>query len=268
MPKSSIGVDAGGTLIKIAYEENGRMLYRKYPIGKMESAMGWLKMFSSDKRIVLTGGKAAKVKSLYFPDAELIDEFTAACNGAKFLMDSDDITFNEKVLLVNIGTGTSWFIMDQTKSERILGSGFGGGTLVGLGRLLANRDNYEDLTELALQGDRKNIDLMVKDIYEPETPPLPGDLTASNFAKAATGELPSVPDVVASLMNLLSETLILLTVQAAREHNITRAVFIGCTLSGNKALKQSLGKYGNMSGLETVFLNNGEYSGAIGAKMF
>lgn len=268
MPNSSIGIDAGGTLIKIAYEENGRLLYRKYPAGEMESAMGWLQMFSFSKRIVLTGGRAGKVKSLYFPDAELIDEFTAACNGAKFLMDSDDITFNEKVLLVNIGTGTSWFIMDQTKSKRILGSGFGGGTLMGLGRLLGDIDNYEDLTELALQGNRESIDMMVKDIYEPDTPPIPGDLTASNFAKASTGEHHSVSDIAASLMNLLSETIILLTVQAATLHNIKKAVFIGSTLSGNKALKENIAKYGNMSDLETVFLKNGEYSGAIGAKMF
>jgi type II pantothenate kinase len=57
-------------------------------------------------------------------------------------------------------------------------------------------------------------------------------------------------------------------VQAARENKIKRAVFIGSTVSGNKALIDSLDAYAKMSGLEPVFLPDGEYSGAIGAKMF
>jgi type II pantothenate kinase len=264
----TIGIDAGGTLIKIVYEENNRLHYRKYPLTEMEPAMGWLKMFSLNKKIYLTGGKARKIQSLYYPNAALIDEFSATYEGTKFLMKLENISLNDKVLLVNIGTGTSWFIMDNTKSERVLGSGVGGGTLMGLGRLLSNGGEYSELAELAMEGKRANVDLLVKDIYEPDTPPIPGDLTASNFAKAALDRSASVSDQIASLINMISETITLLTVQAARENKIKRVVFIGSTVSGNKVLRDSLDAYAKMSGLDPVFLHNGEYSGAIGAKMF
>ena len=109
---------------------------------------------------------------------------------------------------------------------------------------------------------------MVKDIYEPDNPPIPGDLTASNFAKAANGQNSSVADQISSLMNMIAESIVLLTVQAAREQKTNRIMFIGSTVSGNKALKDSLTAYTAMYGLQPLFLSDGEYCGAIGAKMF
>jgi pantothenate kinase len=41
----------------------------------------------------------------------------------------------------------------------------GGGTLIGLSKLLINVDNYNDIMRLAKQGDNRNVDLIVKDIY-------------------------------------------------------------------------------------------------------
>lgn len=268
MNENTIGIDAGGSLIKIAFEENSRIRFKKYSIEDMESALNWLKMLAASKRIVLTGGKAARIKADFFPEAEIVDEFTAACEGVKYLMEQEKMSLQEKVLLVNIGTGTSWFVMEGSHYERVLGSGIGGGTYMGLGTLLGKSRDFSELVELASRGTRGNVDLLVKDIYHPEEPPIQGDLTASNFAKPSNGQESSAADQMASAINMISETITLLSVQAATLHSTKKVIYIGSTLSGNKPLQTYLELYAKMSGLETVFLREGEYSGALGAKMF
>ncbi|MEH7443964.1 type II pantothenate kinase [Bacillus sp. JJ1122] len=268
MNKNTIGIDAGGSLIKIAFEETSRIHFKKYPIEDMESALNWLKMLAASNKIVLTGGKAGRIKADFFPEAEIVNEFTAACEGAKYLMEQENMSLQEKVLLVNIGTGTSWFVMEGSHYERVLGSGIGGGTFMGLGTLLGNSRDFSELVELASRGTRGNVDLLVKDIYHPEEPPIQGDLTASNFAKASKSKENSAADQMASVINMISETITLLSVQTAALHSTKKVVYIGGTLSGNKALQSYLELYAKMSGLETVFLRDGEYSGALGAKMY
>jgi len=268
MNENTIGIDAGGSLIKIAFEENSRIRFKKYPIEDMDSALNWLKMLAASKKIVLTGGKAGSIKADFFPEAEIVNEFTAACEGARYLMEQENMALHEKVLLVNIGTGTSWFVLEGSHFERILGSGIGGGTFMGLGTLLGKSRDFSELVDLASRGTRGNVDLLVKDIYHPEEPPIPGDLTASNFAKAAKGKERSAADQIAAVINMISETITLLSVQAAALHSTKKVVYIGSTLAGNKALQSYLEMYAKMSGLETVFLRNGEYCGALGAKMF
>ncbi|WP_210366071.1 type II pantothenate kinase [Bacillus sp. REN3] len=266
MGTRSIGIDAGGSLIKMAFEENRVLHFKKYPIAQMEEAMEWLKIFSADRKIILTGGKAGILKTNHFPAARIADEFTASCEGASFLLEQKNLLPQKKFLLVNVGTGTSWFTIDGDKQERILGSGVGGGTFMGLGKLLGGNKEFTDLVELSGKGTRGNVDLLVKDIYHPDQPPIPGELTASNFAKTANEA--TAADRIAAVSNLIAETLTLLTVQAAALQQTSSAVFIGSTIAGNNPLQESLKTYLGMSGIEPVFLPDGEFSGAIGAKMF
>lgn len=266
MNNETIGIDAGGSLIKIVYEDKGKLHYRKYPVADLHQVMTWVKMFTVDKQVMLTGGKAGGIRSNYFPEAVIVDEFTASCQGAKYLMQKENIRGTEKFLLINIGTGTSWFLVEEDRYERVLGSGMGGGTFMGLGNILSGSQDFMELVEMSGTGSRGNVDLLVKDIYHPEEPPIPGELTASNFAKGTEESTKS--DRMAAFLNMIAETMTLLTVQAATIHSAKSAVFIGCTISGNKPLQDYLKYYLNMSGLEPVFLPNGEFSGALGAKMF
>ena len=156
-------------------------------------------------------------------------------------------------------------MIDGEQNERILGSGIGGGTFMGLGRLLGNKDDYEDLVSLASVGNKGNVDLLVKDIYHPEESPIDGNLTASNFAKAAIGTEPANIDRLAAIVNMMSETIVLLSKQATEIYNVTDVVYIGSTLIGNAPFKSSLERFSIMFGLTPHFLQDGEYSGAIGA---
>ncbi|UYZ19909.1 type II pantothenate kinase [Mesobacillus jeotgali] len=259
-----IGIDAGGSLIKIAYQENGRLHFRKQPIGQMEEALGWLKIVSTNKRIFLTGGRASKIKSEFFPEAEIIDEFTAACEGATYFMMKEGLPRGEKSLLINIGTGISWIKIDGESYNRVLGSGIGGGTFMGMGKLLADSSDFANLVSLSASGRRGNVDLLVKDIYHPEEPPIPGELTASNFAKTEGINSSSPADKMASFLNMMAETITLLTAQTAALHEIKKVIFIGSTLAGNNPLQDSLDFYCKMSGLDPIFCKTGNSAGQSG----
>lgn len=264
----TIGIDAGGTLIKITFKENGRVHKRKYQLNHLENAMEWLKMFLATRKVVLTGGRAGKLKREFFPEAEIVDEFTATCVGAKYLMEAEGITTAEKFLLINIGTGTSWFMVNGNLYERILGSGLGGGTLLGLGSLLTGISDFSQLVHFASEGDRERVDLLVKNLYFPEIPPIPGELTASNFACAIPAEKSSAEDRMSAVSNMIAETISIITSQAAALHGVKRCVYIGSSIAGNRPLQSKLGLYAEMMGLVPIFLTDGEFSGAVGAGMF
>jgi type II pantothenate kinase len=264
MRQIKAGIDAGGSLIKIAYQEKNKMHYKKYEIDELDQAISWLKMVAPNVSVALTGGKAHLIKQNYFQDAVSIPEFQATCDGVRLFLLDEGKKMDNPFLVVNIGTGTSWHLVHGEKYERILGSGIGGGTFTGLGSLLTTSKQYEKLTVLANAGERGNVDLLVKDIYESDEPPIDGHLTAANFAKGIYVKH-SEADRMAALTNMIAETIVLLTLQAAAIHQTKEVVFIGSTLIGNPSLKIGLNSFMNKLGLSSTFLQNGEYCGAAGA---
>ncbi|MFD2443745.1 type II pantothenate kinase [Bacillus sp. CGMCC 1.16607] len=265
MSVQKIGIDAGGSLIKMVYVEEGRNHFKTFPISQLESAMKWLKITAPTAQIALTGGKAAFLHHHYFTNAIQIPEFQAACEGARFFLALDGNKL-ESCILVNIGTGTSWFFLQGDKQERILGSGIGGGTFMGLGELLTGESGFSNLVHMSLNGNKGKVDLTVSDIYMGEDTPVAGNLTASNFAKGRTDEQSS-QDLMASVTNMIAETIVLLTLQATSIYQTQDVVYMGSTLAGNEPLKKVLESYKGMLGLNTRFLKNGEYSGAMGAML-
>jgi type II pantothenate kinase len=259
-----IGIDAGGTLVKIVFDEEGRFHYRKSGYEDAESVFQWLKLMAPGARIAVTGGRGEWVKKNFFPEAEIIPEFHAVSEGAGHLFSLKNSEALGTFLLVNVGTGTSIFLSGDGNCDRLGGTGLGGGTLVGLGRLLTGSADFSELAELGLAGDRTNADLLVKDIYGDGDEPLLGEMTASNFAKNNSA---SKEDHVAALFNMVAENIYLLVSQLAAVHKIRTVVFAGGALSANSLLKENLGRYLELAGLQPVFLEKGGYCGAVGAML-
>ncbi|MDQ0199742.1 type II pantothenate kinase [Neobacillus ginsengisoli] len=258
------GIDAGGTLIKIAYLENHQMHYKKFSIEELDTAISWLKLVAPSVTVALTGGKSHIIQKKYFPRGVIIPEFQATCDGARLFLLEENKKIENPFLLVNIGTGTSWHVVNGDTYERILGSGVGGGTFTGLGTILTEEEDFHQLTILANEGEKGNVDLLVRDIYEMAEPPIDGNLTAANFAKGRNVKHTD-SDRMASLTNMIAETVVLLTLQAGAIHRINNVIYIGSTLVGNQSLKKNLELYTGMFGLTSRFLQNGEFCGAAGA---
>lgn len=261
---NKIGIDAGGSLLKIAYEEKGKFHVKTYGNDESKNLIQWLTMLNPDATLYITGGKSTSIKEQVMQKCVYIEEFDAVTKGARFLVKRENPSFQDDFILVSLGTGTSIFHVKEEESHRLLGSGIGGGTLMGLGSLLTGRGNYQHLINLAEKGASQKSDLLVRDIYAPNEPPIPGELTAANFGKAHFNMQARVEDHVAALIRLIGETVISLASQAAKITGVEKIVFVGSTLNGNKPLKDVLSGFQSMMQYEPIFLEKGSYAGAIG----
>ena len=66
----------------------------------------------------------------------------------------------------------------------------GGGTLMGLSRLLFNIDDFDELVQLASRGSHTHVDLLVRDVYGKggsNLKNLEEDIIAASLAKAKRG---------------------------------------------------------------------------------
>ena len=259
-----IGIDAGGTLIKVAYEERGHLHVKTYENTEKAKLFQWLHMLAPDATLCGTGGRWQEIATKVKQNKQSVDEFNALITGTRYLLQKKG-TFPEEYILVSVGTGTSIFYVNENKHERVLGSGIGGGTWMGLGSLITSAKGFRELVELADSGNHQKSDLLVKDIYGSEQAPLVGELTAANFGKAHVLEAQTEADHAAALNQLIGETILSLAGQVASAKNTQQIVFVGSTLQGNKPLQKVITSFEEMLPYEPVFLEKGAYAGAIGA---
>lgn len=260
-----IGIDVGGSLIKIAYEESTRLHVKSYPVEKMDEFIKWINFLAIDAIKLVTGGRALEIcHSL--SNSSRISEFQALEIGTEFLLQQEYSKIIKSTIIVSIGTGTTILLNKNDHCTRISGTGLGGGTLMGLGYLLTGETSFESLVRLANQGDRLKADLLVSDIYTVHNDTsINGNLTAANFAKLNRKASAEKEDCMASLVNMIAENICLLALNSATQNGIQDIVFIGSTLKGNDALKNALTQYIELYGLNPYFLSLGGYAGAVGA---
>ncbi|RIK99932.1 MAG: type II pantothenate kinase [Proteobacteria bacterium] len=260
----AIGVDWGATLAKIAVRApDGALAYRLLPTEDAEASRATLVSIGAD-RIGLTGGGASMLARSLPGEVVQVNEFAAWGAGASALL-ADGA---RRYLLVSIGTGTSVLLVDGVSVTRVGGTALGGGTLIGLAAGLLGEADFEAIARLASRGSRREVDLLVSDIYPAGGIALAGDLTASNFGKFAR-RLREGPvdraDVAHAIMGLLAENIVLVCTGLAVAAQVTRVVFGGSTLRHNATLADMIGGLLRAYGREPVFLTQGEFTGALGA---
>lgn len=267
-PRVRLGVDVGGTLAKLAISRGeGRVDYRLVPANGIERLALEVERLEPD-RVGLTGGGANLLSRSLSLDTTAVSEFDAWGAGSWALLAGQGLATGGRHLLVSLGTGTSIMLADGARVTRVGGTALGGGTLMGLGAMLTGAADFEALVALAAAGDRRRVDLLVSDIYREGELPLPGDLTASSFAKLAdpARRAPaSAPDLAHALVGLVAENVGLLCATLAHVAGVKRIVFGGTTLRANPALAEILTRVCTRLACEAVFLRDGEFAGALGA---
>ncbi|WP_174615095.1 type II pantothenate kinase [Virgibacillus ihumii] len=269
MYHTKVGIDAGGTLIKIAYQKNGRINYQSFPSHALDEVCTWLSNQFESPNVCITGGKSALLMEKWQIPAKTVVEFDATTKGIAFLAKQYEHTLEDPFLFVNVGTGTSIHVVNGGKQERIGGSGIGGGTIIGLAQLTTGINDYEKIVQLAGSGNRGNVDLKVKDIFEGTLPPISGNLTASNFGKTEKilENAAASPDIIASIIGMIGEVIVSITIPMAMQYNVNHVVYIGSSFRSNPLLREIVSTYTNMLEKTPIFLQNGEYSGALGAML-
>lgn len=184
-----IGIDVGISTTKIVGLQDGRVLspIRITAADQVTSLYGAFGKYLHDNKValadveqvMLTGvGSAYINEPIYGIPTQKVDEFIADGLGARFESGLS------KAIVVSMGTGTSFVQCDGDDIRHIGGLGIGGGTLQGLARVMLNTRDHKQIQSLAMQGNIRNINLLIGDISTHPLPGLPMDATASLFSKA------------------------------------------------------------------------------------
>jgi len=233
-----------------------------HPAGALEAVRRRVDALAPE-RLVLTGGGADRLDALLNGrPLRHVDEITAWTRGGALVAAEEGVALPPRYLLVTLGTGTSILRIDGESGSRVGGTALGGGTVLGLGRLLVGTASFAELTALATEGDRRQVDLLVGDIYRGGAGTLPGDLTAASFAKLASTK---PADVAHAVMGLVGENVALVAGGLARATGVETVVYCGSTLADNPALREIVTQVTTMQGLDGRFLARGAYCGAVGA---
>ena len=261
------GADVGTSLVKLALRDReGRTRFETLPSGDLPAIAAHLAA-SSPVRVGLTGGGAARLARLLHSDTAEVGEFDAWAAGARRMLQEEGLEL-PRFLLVSLGTGTSALLVDGEAVRRVGGTALGGGTLLGLGRALAGTSRFEELVALASAGDRRRVDLLIRDVYPEGGFLLPPEVNAASFARLARlaeREMPERGDLVHALIGLVGENVALICCGLAAAHDATHVVFGGTTLRDNPALVAVLRLVCLAFGRHATFLPRGEFVGALGA---
>jgi type II pantothenate kinase len=261
----SLGVDVGASLAKLALRDAGGMRHELLPaaaVGRVAERVEAL----APRTLGLTGAGASELARRVGAESVRVTEFAAWGAGVRRLLAAQRPDVAEPYLLVSVGTGTSVLLAQGMGVSRVGGTALGGGTLMGLGGLLLGGASFEEISRLAAQGDRRRVDLLVSDIYRPGEIALLGDATAANFGKPGVHASQADPtDLANAIMGLIGENVALICAGLAAAHGVQRIVYGGSTLRGNEALRLVLAMITAAFGREPVFLDAGEFAGALGA---
>lgn len=263
----TVGLDIGGSTTKIVGMNGSELIYKAIiraddPVSSAYGALGKLIndnniAISSIERINMTGvGSAFSEKNMLGIPTYEIKEFLATGLGGIYLSG-----LNEAVV-VSMGTGTAYLYASNECVKHIIGSGVGGGTIVGLGNSLIGYTDAIKLSEAAEAGDINKVDLTIGDISNSEIPGLPMSTTASNFGKAA--EDLTKEDKVAGLFNLVYQSIGTMSVLSSRIAGVGDIVFTG-QLSALKECNDIMNAFSELYKVNMIIPENSEYATAIGA---
>ena len=225
-----IGIDVGGSTTKIIgvsdkVIKNPMFVKATDPVTSLFGAFGKYIYdnniaLSNIEKVILTGvGSAYIDQPLYGLPTAKTDEFLANGLGAQYN------SGEESLLVVSMGTGTSFVKVQASVIEHVGGLGIGGGTILGLSKLMLKTNDFHQIASLAELGSLNDIDLHIRDITPHPLPGLPLDVTASIFGKADANA--KREDIALGIVHMVLQTIGQGAVFASLNSDIRDIVLIG-----------------------------------------
>ncbi len=262
-----VGLDIGGSTTKIVGMNEGKIIAREIvrAADPVTSAFGAVGKLINDHSITVNDIEQINITGVGsgFPQGPLfgiktvkVEEFKATGLGGLYLSGLDH------AIVVSMGTGTAYLEANNGIVRHIIGSGVGGGTLVGLGLALTGTSDAVKLSELATAGDVLKCDLTIGDITKNAITGLPMNVTASNFGKAADDL--AREDKMAGVFNLVYQAIGTVAVMASRQVNIKDVVFTG-QLTGLKECQKYLLPFEDLYGVNMIIPEDAVFATALGS---
>jgi type II pantothenate kinase len=171
----------------------------------------------------------------------------------------------EPVLVVSAGSGTAVVVARGDDYQHVTGSAVGGGTLLGLSRLILGTADPQEIDALASAGDPNGADLALQDVISGPIGGLPPDATAVNFGRVGKYALDvKREDLAAALVTLVGQVIGVTAINAARSQKIDRIVVIGHRID-MPSLRRALERTGGFYGTSFVLPPDPGYATALGA---
>lgn len=280
--KYILGIDIGGSMTKICG-------FRLCPDGKSElikpihikasdqisSLYGAFGKFTVNngielgeiKKIMTTGVGSTFITdslySLYGISTENVEEFKCIARGGLYLSGLG------RAVVVSMGTGTALVMAEKqagtVESVYLGGTGVGGGTIAGLSKIILKMDDMNNIVNLATEGDLSKIDLRISDITKKDIiPGMPDYLTASNFGKIS--DIADKPDIALGILNLVFETIGMMSIFAARRYSVCDIVLTG-NLTRISHCRTIFALLGEMFKINFLIPEHAVYGPVIGAAL-
>lgn len=273
----TIGIDIGGSTTKIVGFKLNDISGKKELIspllvsaadpltslygafGKFISVNGL--SLSDIVKVMVTGvGSSYLTSPIYSLACEKVPEFESTGRGGLYL------TGHEKAIVVSMGTGTFVVYAEKGKvTEYLGGTGVGGGSLLGLSRLILGMDNIKHIEKMASTGDLSKIDLRVRDISNTELfSDMPRDMTAANFGKVS--DIATKSDIALGIYNMVFETIAMVSLFAARSKN-TKDIILTGNLTTMEMCTRLFPQLSTMFNINYAIPQNAQFATVIGAAL-
>ncbi|MBO1438357.1 Fumble domain-containing protein [Meiothermus sp. CFH 77666] len=132
-----------------------------------------------------------------------------------------------EALVVSAGTGTAMIAARGAEAQHFTGSAVGGGTLLGLSRLLLGTSDPLEVARLAEAGNPSAVDSTLVDVIGGGIGHLPPDATAVNLGRLVEGVNPSREDLAAGLVTLVGQVIAMIAINAAQAAGLPQIVIVG-----------------------------------------
>src|SRR3989344_1390796 len=263
------GVDFGSSLVKVVWKENNSYQYLSTvdcSLKKIAYSMAQADVTQINVAGIGYSPERAKEFSSYgmkvkvFEGDPIKNEIDLQAKGTRQLLEQKINNF----LLVSIGTGTSYTLVQGENSTKFpFGNSLGGGFINGLGKVLGAA-NYKELATRSLEG--VSLDLHIKDMIPEKAGTFEGELAVANFGKGNTdsekaGAYKSIVNTVA--VATIKDILVMGMIPQFQVPS--DIIYIGSTVSHTPLLLNILQAYSFAVGKTPHFPKQGEFALALGA---
>ncbi len=271
---TTIGIDVGGSTTKIVgFRQNNtgertlitpQFVRATDPVTSVYGAFGKFTAennleLSDIDRVMMTGvGSGSIEKPIYNLPCHRVEEFRSIGLGGLYLSGLD------RAIVVSMGTGTALVYAKSGDTMQYLGgTGVGGGTLVGLSKLLLKMDSIPHIQEIAGDGDLSHIDLRIGDMMK-KGGNMRSDMTASNFGNVS--DLANRSDIALGLTNMIFETVGMIALFATRSYH-TRDIVLTGNLSSDPAAPRIFANLSQMFDVNFIIPEMSQFGTVIGAAL-
>ena len=279
----NVSIDFGGSTIDAArWSNDGKLLsvqtFERFPHLNYQDLQSFFDAsalaLDGARKVSVTGGRSSTfVTSHQGIPVVHVPEIEAIGRGGWYLFQNDErfknLSFTGSLLVVSMGTGTCMVLVkvkdgEYFSSRHVGGTGVGGGTFLGLSKLLLGENDPAKLIPMFQKGSSSAVDLSVFDIVGGGIGVVPADATASNLGKLARDTGYTKEDLAAGIANLIGQTIGITSTFAAMAHGAKKVLLTG-KLTAMEEIVRFVQRTGELYGVSMVAPVKSAFVSAVGA---